>query len=355
MKTRKALDRMVPYSAGVKQPGAIKLSSNENVLGPSPAAVKAVQAQIDQLHFYPDGGAADFRAALARHLSLEPDRLIFGNGSDELMVMAAGAFLNPGETSIIGEHSFSEYRFATRLFDGELSSVPMNEGAFDLEGMVNAVNGRTRMIFLTNPNNPTGRYIGEAELRSFLDRIAEWPEILCVLDEAYYDFADSEDFPDSRRLIDDYPNLLVLRTFSKLYGLAGLRIGYGMAGTPIIAAMEKTRQPFNLNSLAQAAGAAALDDRDFVERSRTLVGAGRRQLTEGLRGLGLTVYPSQANFLCFDTERDARRIFEELAKEGVTIRPLASFGMDSWIRVTVGTREQNEFFLEALGRVLCSF
>ena len=352
MRERNALSKLKPYVPGKKHSGTVKLSSNENPLGPSPRARNALFNIADSLHRYPDKEATGLREGIARLYDVEPDQVIVGNGSDEIMTMIAGTFLNPGEESITAAHTFSQYTFATLLFDGTLTYAPMDDARFDLEAMLQRLSSKTRIVFLCNPNNPTSTYFSHDELVAFLDRVPS--EVLVVLDEAYAEYADAEDFPDSYALLPRYPNLLVLRTFSKIYGLAGLRIGYGIGAPELIASLEKVRQPFNVSLAAQYAGEAALEDWEFVQQSRELTLAGKAYLYEKLKELGIRHYASQTNFLFIQVPEGetADRFVPRVAEGGATVRPLTSFGLPEWIRVTVGTEEDNQQFLQALRHAL---
>ena len=347
MVAREALSRLHEYVPGERRPGVLKLSSNENPLGSAPSAVAAIQSIAATVSIYPDGGAGRLRAALAARHGVKPSQVITGNGSDEIMVMAAASVLNPGEVTVTAEHTFSVYGFATNLFDGRVIPTSMTEGRHDVDRFLSAVAAEpaTRLLFFCNPNNPTGTGVSESELIRLLDGTP--PHVLVVLDEAYCEYMDAPDAPDGTRLVDRYPNLLVLRTFSKIYGLAGLRVGYGIAQEPVIALLEKTRMPFNTNLVAQEAALAALDDEEFVERSLRINRAGRERLCHEMDARGYRYYPTQANFLCVHVDQPAKPFCERVASNGVTIRPLTSFGLPDWIRVTIGTDEQIDRFLIA--------
>ncbi len=366
---RPALQGMKPYQAGKTVPKAVKLSSNENPLGPSPLAVEALHRAADSISVYPDGSSLGLRKRILQELGipgLTAEHLLVGNGSDELLSMIAGTYLLPGQTGLTARETFSEYAYSIRLWGGRLKALPLEEGRFPLDSLAEAAEGLAEkdssgpgIIYLCNPNNPTGTYFSGDELIRFMDRIP--PECPVVLDEAYADFADAEDYPCSPGLLGRYPNLFITRTFSKIYGLAALRIGYLISRPGNVAAVARTKQPFNVGGLAQAAAEAALGDRDFWERSRRTAWEGRRFLGEELMKDGIPFYPTQANFLCLqpgavlrkgDREADSREFFEALLAEGVAIRPLASFGLPNRIRVTLGTLDQMQLFLDGLRRVL---
>lgn len=347
---RPNIANLPPYLAGKKEPGKIKLASNENPLGPSPRAIEAARLHLDSMQLYPDGAAAQLTASLARHHQLPENWLIGGNGSDEVLMMAAATFLGPGDAVIIADHTFSEYRTVSRIFSAEIVEVPLESGYWNLEAVLAAVGPKTRIVFLCSPNNPTGTIIGANTLDLFLSRVP--PQTLVVLDEAYAEFVDSPDQPDSRQLVRRYANLLVTRTFSKLYGLAGFRVGYGFAQPELIGALQRVRPPFNINTAGQSAAAAALDDNDFIRKSLKTNREGRAWLEAELHRLGLAFLPSQANFICIETGRDAQAMYRAIANGGVTIRALTSFGLPTCIRITVGTETQNRLVVQALAQAL---
>lgn len=353
MKARPVLDSMVPYTPGKLVPGKLKLASNENPLGPSPKAMEAFVAAASRLSLYPDGGAIDLKDALAQYWGLTRNHFLLGNGSDEVLVMIAAAFLNPQDHVLLGERTFSEYRFASLLFDGSIEAVPMPDGRFDTKSFLKALKPQTKAIFLCSPNNPTGTIISSTELRAFLEQVPG--HILVVLDAAYAEYVDSaaeRGYPRELEVLAAFPNLLVLHTFSKIYGIAGLRVGYAMANPEIIGNLEKVRQPFNVNLPAQAAAIAALGDLAFVEESRRVNSAGKLTLYQLFDSLGLEYLPSEANFVAVNVRRDSKVFFQAVMDEGVTIRPMASFGYKKWIRVTIGKPEQLELFARAFRAAL---
>ncbi|MEW5785579.1 MAG: histidinol-phosphate transaminase [Bacillota bacterium] len=358
---RRCLDLIRPYVPGkpveevereLGLKNVIKLASNENPLGPSPLALQALQQSLNRLHIYPDGNCFYLKAALAEKLSVEPAQIIFGNGSDELLSLLTATYINPGDEAVAVRPSFSEYEFAMRVMGGVLHTVPLRGGdfAFDLDALAAALNERTRLIFVCSPNNPTGSVVSRDELDRFLAALP--PGILVVLDEAYYEYMDERARFSTLEYVRQCRPVIILRTFSKIYGLAGLRIGYGIAPAPVIADLNRVREPFNVNSAAQTAAAAALKDDAHLQRSRALVEAGRRQLALGLAELGLTPVPTQANFYFVDTKTDSKQVFEALLRRGVIVRTGDIFGFPTYIRVTIGTAEQNELFLKNLAAVL---
>ncbi len=330
----------------------IKLASNENPLGPSSLAVKAMQANIDQMHVYPDGNCFYLKEAVASKLKLKPEQLVFGNGSDELLCMLTMAYINPGDEAVMVAPSFSEYDFAMRLMGGSIRPVPLvgKDFNYDFEAVLSAVNDKTKIVFICSPNNPTGSYIQEGDFKEFLAKLP--PAVLVVLDQAYIEYVTVQNHPGGLDLIEmGYP-LIALRTFSKIYGLAGLRIGYGVAAPELIAGLNRVRQPFNANAMAQKAALAALEDDDHLNRSRLMVEKGRNTLSSGLAELGLKPVPDQANFCFIDIGVDSRQAFQALMKKGVIVRTGDIFGFPTYIRVTYGTEEQNLRFLKALKEVL---
>lgn len=350
MQTKPNIESIVPYQAGVLKLGAIKLASNENPLGPSPKALAAIKNNLDKLNLYPDGGCVQLRAALAKHYDLTPEYFLPGNGSDEIFHFITGAFLNPGDEMLTSTVTFSEYVFATKLFAADPVCVPIADGKYQLAEIAQKITAKTKLIFLANPNNPTGTYFTAEEFTAFMVKVPS--EVLVVVDEAYAEYVTTPDYPQPLKLLAKYKNLLITRTFSKIYGLAGLRIGYVIAAPEVIAYLNKTREPFNVNQLAQIAAAAALDDTEFVQKSRENNELGKKYLSAELDRLGLKYYSSAANFIFVYIKQDCRQAFQKLMDKGVTVRPLQGFGVQDAIRVTIGTPEQNKKFIKALQEIL---
>lgn len=337
----------VARELGLDPAGIIKLASNENPFGPSPKALAAAQQALLQGELYPDGGCFALRRKLAAVWGLEPGQFVIGNGSNEVIELIGHAFLRPGDEVVMGNPAFVVYKLVTLLFGAKAIEVPLVNHAHVLAHLAAAITPRTRLVFVPNPNNPTGTDNPERELLAFARALP--PHVVCVFDEAYAEYLDNP--PDLRPLIAEGRNVVCLRTFSKIYGLAALRIGYG-ATTPALAALlNRVRQPFNVNAIAQAAAVAALDDHAFTERCRRENYAGLRQLAEGFSRLGLEFVPSVGNFILVRVG-DGGRVFDELQRRGVIIRPVKSYGLPAWVRVTVGTAEQNERFLRELASVL---
>ena len=334
---------------GVKK--AIKVASNENALGASPKALAAIRKKLPLVFRYPEGGCHYLRQKLAKMLGVQPEQLVFGNGSDELLVMAARAFVGAGDEVITADPTFLIYEIASSVENGVVKKVPMKNFRYDLEGMLAHIESRTKIIFIANPDNPVGTYIPAARLVSFLTKVPM--NVLVVLDEAYYEFARvKKDYPDSSKLLKEFKNLIVTRTFSKAYGLAGLRVGYAVTTPDIARTLEKVREPFNVNSLAQAAALAALDDKKFLKRSVRVVNEGREYLTETLEGLGFKTVDTVTNFILFDLKREAAPIYEKLLRAGVIVRPMGGWGLSTFLRVTIGKKADNHRFIKALQKAL---
>ena len=324
----------------------IKLASNENPLGPSPRALAVLSEGAATLHRYPDGGAFRLREALADRWKVTPDHVILGNGSDEILGMLARSFLSPGDEAVMADQTFVIYKMEVTAAHGKPVVVPLKQWHHNLPAMANAITDRTRLLFVCNPNNPTGTMVTGADVARLMERVPS--HVIIVFDEAYYEYVRSSQFPDSMAYVKQGWNVIVLRTFSKIYGLAGLRIGYGITTPEITNLLNRVRPPFNANSLAQRAALAALGDDEHVARSRSVNGTGMGQMTAGLKALGFKPVPSEANFLFFDVGREGSAIFEALLREGVIVRHIEG----PMLRVTIGLEEENRAFLEALNRVL---
>lgn len=324
----------------------IKLASNENPLGPSPKAVAALEGAADQLHRYPDGGAYRLRQTIADRWKVTREQVILGNGSDEILGLLARTFLAPGDEAVMADHTFVIYKMEVTAAHGKPVIVPLVNWTHDLDSMVRAVTPRTRLLFLCNPNNPTGTMVSGEAVSRLMATVPD--DVIVVFDEAYYEYVRDPRFPDSLAYVKAGRNAIVLRTFSKIYGLAGLRIGYGISTPAINDLLNRVRPPFNANSFAQRAALAALDDDAHVTKSRAVNAEGMEQVGKGLRALGFTPIPSEANFLYFDVKRDGRQVFESLLREGVIVRHIEG----TMLRVTIGQAEENAAFLAALKAVL---
>lgn len=330
----------------------IKLASNENPLGPSPKGIAAANAQLPQTALYPDGSGYILKHALSQHLGVDQNTLTLVNGSDALFALLGQAFVSPGQDVIVSQYGFAAYAIAARIMQANLITTPAKNWGHDLAAMANAITANTRLIFIANPNNPTGSWIDEDALKGFLHHVPA--DVLVVLDEAYCEYVEEKTYPQSLQLLPDYPNLILARTFSKIYGLAGLRLGYGVAHPQITDILNRVRLPFNINSLALVAGAAALTDAEHILRSRENNKAGMAQLIAGFNQLNLPYLPSIGNFLTIDVKRDANTVYQALLREGVIVRPLAPYQMPTHLRITIGRPEQNERLLKSLKKVLSS-
>jgi len=339
----------VARELGLNPETVIKLASNENPLGPSPAALAAMQLALRTVHLYPDGSSFHLKLRLARQLNLTPAHLILGNGSNEILELIGHAWLRPGANAVVSQYCFAVYPIVTHLFGANLITVPALEFGHDLPALLKAITPSTRVVFVANPNNPTGTLNPPSAIQAFLRDFPD--DVLLVLDEAYLEYLDDPidllpEIRTGRRL-----NLILARTFSKIYGLAGLRLGYGIGHPETIAALEKIREPFNVNAIAQAAALAALDDTQHVQRTRSVNREGLQQLQSGFASLGLRFVPSAANFILLHVH-DGQRVFQEMQKLGVIVRPMGGYQLPDWIRVSVGTPEENHRCLDALRAVV---
>ncbi len=328
---------------------SIKLASNENPLGPSPRAVAAIQAALTQLHRYPDGSCYYLKRALSRKLGVSPDALLIGNGSNELIELAVRTFLRQGDEAVMADQAFVIYRLVVQAQGGVARIVPLRHYTHDLEAMADAITPATRIVFLANPNNPTGTIFFRQEWEEFLARVPE--DVLIVMDEAYFEYVDDPRYPDSLSSHAPGRALFTLRTFSKIYGLAGLRIGYGVAPPSLVELMDRVRAPFNVSSLAQAAAVAALEDPEHVERTRAMNRAGMAYFRQEFERLGLEYVPSWANFILVRVG-SGTRVYEALLRRGVIVRPMGVYGFPEHVRISIGTPEENQRCVAALEQVL---
>ena len=331
---------------------AIKLASNENPLGPSPTARAAAQAALADIARYPDGGGFALKRALAERLGVAAEQITLGNGSNDVLEFAARAFAGTDNEIIYAAHAFAVYGLVTRAVGARAVVVPARDWGHDLPAMRAAITPRTRLVYLANPNNPTGTWFRRADLEAFLRGLPA--HVLVVLDEAYFEYVDEAEYPNGIAWVARYPQLIVTRTFSKVYGLAGLRVGYAVSDAKIANYLNRVRQPFNMNSPALAAAEAALADDAHVVRSVALNRAGLDQLRAGARALGITWLPTAGNFLCLDLGRAAAPVYEALLRRGVIVRPIANYGMPNHLRITVGLPAENDRCLSALSDVLRS-
>ncbi|HIJ58257.1 MAG TPA: histidinol-phosphate transaminase [Deltaproteobacteria bacterium] len=356
---RKGVEDLVPYPPGkpieelereLGISGSIKLASNENPLGPSPLAVQTVINKVSTLNRYPDGSGYYLKSKLNEKFNIPFDQIILGNGSNELIELIIRTFLSPGDHAIQPFPTFLVYEKVVKGAGGNMTSVPLSNLSIDLEGILNAITPKTRVIFICNPNNPTGAAISKDDMVQFL---RETPgDIIVVLDEAYIEFTTDEKTANGINLLDIHPFLFVLRTFSKLYGLAGLRIGYGFAPQKVVDYMNRVRQPFNANTLAQAAATTALDDSSFVHKTLQIVREGLHYLCHNLDEIGLQYIPTQTNFFLIKVPGGGKKVYELMLKQGVIVRAMDSYDLPDYIRISVGLPEENERFIETLRRVI---
>ncbi|MGH8744815.1 MAG: histidinol-phosphate transaminase [Burkholderiales bacterium] len=323
----------------------VKLASNENPMGASPKALAAIKQALDEIARYPDGNGYELKAALSARLRVKQEQIVLGNGSNDVLELAARSFLAPGTEAIYAQHAFAVYALATQACGARGIEVPARNFGHDLDAMLKTVTAQTRIVFIANPNNPTGTLVPAEELLGFLRRLPQ--TVLVVLDEAYKEYLPKELKTPSVEWMKQFPNLVITRTFSKAYGLAGLRVGYALAQASVADLMNRVRQPFNVNSVSQAAARSALDDHEFVQQSFELNQKGMVQLTQAFRNLGLRYIPSYGNFVCFHAD-DAAALYQRLLRRGVIVRPIASYGMSEWLRVSIGLPQENDKFLQAL-------
>lgn len=328
---------------------SVKLASNENPLGPSPKALEAILRALPELHRYPDGSGYYLKRALARKLGVSPEAIVLGNGSNEIIELVVRTFLRPGEEAVMADQAFAIYRLVVQAQGGRNRIVPLRHCTHDLEAMFDAMGPQTRLVFLANPNNPTGTIFRRRDWEEFIAHVP--PHVIVVMDEAYHEFVEDPDYPDSLTSHRPGRALVTLRTFSKIYGLAGLRIGYGIAPPELVDLMDRVRAPFNVSSLAQVAAVAALEDDEHVERTRQCNREGMAYLRRELERLGLDLVPSWANFLLVRVGNGAR-VYEAMLREGVIVRPMGVYGFPEHVRISIGTRRENERCVAALERVL---
>ncbi len=333
---------------GIKK--TVKLASNENPVGTSPMAVKAITEHLSTMNRYPDGSALKLTLKLAERFNVEPENVIAGNGSDDLIALIAHAFLGCGREALMPLPSFLMYEISVKASGGIPVMIPLKGLSIDLDAMASAVTEKTAIIFLTNPNNPTGSFFTKSEFANFMEKISQ--DILVLVDEAYIEFArDPEIYNSLDNPLDD-PRVICLRTFSKAYGLAGFRVGYGIMDASVADVLHRIRQPFNVNSLAQVAAAAALDDNGFLEAGIRIMHSGIDELKNALEKMDIPVFPTQANFFLMDVQRDATEVFNELLKHGIIARSMKSYGFPTYLRISAGLSDENSAFIETLGRVL---
>jgi len=326
--------------------GSVKLASNENPLGPSPKAVAAISGMLSGLHRYPDGAGFHLKDALSSKYGWRTSGIILGNGSNELLEIIVRTFMLPGEEAIMAEPSFVVYKMAVQAAGCGRVIVPLIEGRHDLSGMADRITDKTKLIFIANPNNPTGTINTASEMRAFMERVPE--DVVVVVDEAYFEYVTDSSYPDTLKYLNDGRRIIILRTFSKAYGLAGLRIGYGLASDELVDLMNRVRQPFNTGTLAQAAALAALGDEEHVKKSVALNEAGKKYLYAELDRMGVEYLPTAANFIYMDVKNDAKALYDALLKKGVIVRPMGP----TQLRVTIGLPDENRRFVDAFEAVM---
>ncbi|MDD4665618.1 MAG: histidinol-phosphate transaminase [Clostridia bacterium] len=354
---RSSIQNLIPYDPGLTQEQLeeklgktiLKLSANESLWGPSPLVTDILQKSVTKLNFYPDGIAQELKKALSSSWNLPAENFCLGNGTDELIFMLATAFLNPGEEVVIPTPTFSSYASSVTIVGGKVTLVPQKDLTFNLKEIARFIHPGVKIVFLCNPNNPTGTFFSHAELELFLKKVP--PKTLVVLDEAYGHYATDDRFPRSRELLKKYSNLIILRTFSKVYSLASLRVGYAVAAPQVIKELEKIRQPYNVNTIAQMAATAALQDEKYLQKVIKETVREREWLTQELRQKGLTVLPSQSNFLLVRIN-NASLVSEKLLQEGILVRNTTSFGLPDWLRITLAPHQYMEQFVQYLEKIL---
>ncbi|WP_286716682.1 histidinol-phosphate transaminase [Thalassolituus sp. UBA2009] len=342
---------------GLKEADIVKLASNENPMGPSPKALAAIQAELADLTRYPDGAGFELKKALCNTLSSDayqvaPEQITLGNGSSDILDFITRVFVNDGDEIVVSQHAFAIYELVARMVGARTLAAPAKDFGHDLDAMLALIGDKTRIVFITNPNNPTGTWLTKDELTAFLDKVPE--RVLVLLDEAYFEYVDEAEYPDGIQLLSRYPNLVVTRTFSKAYGLASLRVGYGISSPQIADLLNRVRPPFNVDSFALAAAAAALSDDDYVAQSVAANKAGMQQLTAAFDALGLSFIPSVGNFIAFRVPdaMGAMDVYKQLLAKGVIVRPVANYEMPQYLRVSIGTQAENATFINALTAVL---
>jgi histidinol-phosphate aminotransferase len=328
----------------------IKLASNENLLGPSPKAIAAIRKELPHIYMYPDGPCSLLREALAKKFSLPERMVVISNGADNLILMIANAFVGEGDEVVMADPTFAVYTNVTQIMGGKVVKVKLRDFTHDLDGMSEKVNRKTKLVFICNPNNPTGTTVSQKLFNHFLSKLPE--RVIAVLDEAYGDFVEDPFYPNGLDYVKARKQVVVLRTFSKVYGLAGLRIGYALGREDLVDCLYQVRDPFPVHRLAQVAAVAALNDQDHAIRSIQLVYEGKRYLYRELDKMGLLYLPSHANFIFIDFGRDSQEVFQALLKEGIIIRPGKIWGYPTCARVTIGRREDNQRFIKALKKIL---
>ena len=329
---------------GIKN--AVKLASNENPVGPSPRVLQSIENILKNTHRYPDGNATKLKEVIGRKFSVKPNQVTIGNGSNDIIEFIARSFLGTDDSAIYSEHAFAVYPLVVKAVGAEGIEVPAKNFSHDLDAMLDSIKSNTKIIFIANPNNPTGSFIGRAEILKFLDKVPE--DIIVLLDQAYFDYSSFEDSDVDFDILNNYPNLVMSRSFSKAYGLAGFRIGYSVSSEDIANYLNRVRQPFNANSLALFAAEQAIEDEEFMKKCLQLNLEQKKVLYKGLESLGFHCLPSKGNFISFDCKEDSTGLFNRLLSQGVIVRTLGVYKMPNFLRVSVGLPEENLIFLEKL-------
>jgi histidinol-phosphate aminotransferase len=338
----------VKRELGLKE--IIKLASNETSIGPSPLAIEAIKKEVQHINLYPEATSRLLREKLACKLKVDKEMIIVGNGADDIIDLIGMAFINEGDEALTGETTFPAYETALKIMGGKLILIKLKDFRFDLEEIAQRVNNKTKIIFLCNPNNPTGTIVTKEEVNSFMNKIPE--DVIVVFDEAYYDYVEDKEYPESLSYVLEGRNVIILRTFSKIAGIAGIRIGYGIAKQELIGYLRRVVNPFTTNRLAQVAALASLDDEDHYKKVLQSNQEGKKYLYESLNKLGIFYLPTETNFIFIDLKEDSDIVFEKLLTKGVIIRPGKMYGCPTFIRVTIGTNYENEKFILALKEVI---
>lgn len=357
---KKILDDIAPYEPGrpideVKRElgldKVIKLASNENPYGPSPKVLDAIMRAAENANRYPDGGCFYLREALSKRLAVPGENIVFGNGSDELIILALRAFVHPEEEVIISDPTFLVYKIGSKIVEAQIKTVPTKNFRYDLDGILEAITDKTKLIFIANPENPTGSYINEEDLERFIEKVPK--DVVVFIDEAYYEFAKGGDYLETAKLIErSDKNIIISRTFSKAYGLAGLRLGYILARKDIATVVNKVREPFNINSIAQAAGIASMEDTKSLDAYIKLVTEEKKKICDAFEKMNVEYVPSYTNFILIDTKRDSKAVFEHCLRSGIIIRDMSAWALDGFVRVNVGLPEENDEFLKVFAEAI---
>ncbi|MBI4845278.1 MAG: histidinol-phosphate transaminase [Candidatus Omnitrophica bacterium] len=333
----------------LKLKNVYKMASNENALGPSLKAVSALKKSLRDIHFYPDGNCFYLKKALAKKYNLNNDNIIVGNGSDELIVLSLRAFINKGDEVIIADPTFLVYKLAATIEEAKIITVPLKAFRYDLPAMKAKINSRTKMIFIANPDNPTGSYVTQSEVESFFKGLPE--HVIVFFDEAYYEYQETKDYPDTMKYIG-HKNIIISRSFSKAYGLGGMRVGWAAANKEMISYLNQVREPFNVNRLAQAAAVAALEDKKHILKSRQMVRCGKRYFYNEFKKIRLFFVPSAANFVLVNVGMNSTVVYQKLLQQGIIVRDMTDWGLKNFIRVTIGKPKENKLFISHLKKII---